>query len=285
MNSLVSIIVPTCNRQDFLVRAIKSIDQQTYDNIEIIVVDDFSDDPVSIDLMKKYTSRPLKIIRNNERKGGGASRNIGIEISKGEYFCFLDDDDEYYIKKVENLLKFLLENNYDAVFGKVTLKDEEKIVDRFEIPTKIDKNLNIMLMNVIHNNATLISKKCKIRFYEELTRYQDMQFNLELWCKYNVGFFNEPVAVWYVEERKDKITNSSGIEKQKRDLNAFIFLYEYLIKNLNFSSYYLTPYTMKLIKDAYSILLFKDFFKVLIGSKFSLKGFVVSIFYRKKYFK
>ncbi|MFW1754217.1 glycosyltransferase family 2 protein [Acinetobacter wanghuae] len=285
MNSLVSVIIPTCNRYDFLIRAVKSIERQTYKNLEIIVIDDYSDIVINKYDLKKYTSKPIKLIRNEIRKGGAVSRNIGIDLSEGDYFCFLDDDDEYYSNKVEDLLNFLIFNKYDAVFGKVDLKNGNIKVNKFSIPDSINSKKNIILMNVIHNNATLIHRKCKVRFYEKLTRYQDMQYNLELWYKYKVGFFKQPIAVWYVEDRKDKITSASSLEKKEKDLRAFIYLYRYLSNNLGFSRFLLASYTLKLVKESFVMMPPKDFIKLFFSLKFSLFGAIVSYIYRKRFFK
>jgi len=102
-NSLVTVIIPTHGRSDVLERAIRSIEKQTYSNIEIIVVDDNSNDPSSrnkvVQIVKKHTG--VKLILNKTNMGGSKSRNVGIEYAKGDYIAFLDDDDEFLPTKIE----------------------------------------------------------------------------------------------------------------------------------------------------------------------------------------
>jgi len=112
---LVSAIIPTHNRAELLERAIDSVLDQTWQNIEIIVVDDASDDSTP-DLLERLQKehKNLKSIRNNESKGAAASRNIAIQNSSGEFIAGLDDDDFWRPKRVEYLLDEF-EEGYAAV--------------------------------------------------------------------------------------------------------------------------------------------------------------------------
>lgn len=103
MNEIVSVIIPTYKRTDTLDRAIKSVKNQTYDNIEIIVVDDNANNLKVRNNVKKIVKRypEIILIENKKNLGGGLSRNEGIKKSKGKYIAFLDDDDEFYPQKIE----------------------------------------------------------------------------------------------------------------------------------------------------------------------------------------
>lgn len=111
MEELVSVIIPTYKRSDKIERAIKSVVNQTYKNLEIIVVDDnaknLEEREKTKNIVEKY--RDVKLIENKENLGGALTRNVGIEASKGEYIAFLDDDDEYLETKIEKQLKLLKE--------------------------------------------------------------------------------------------------------------------------------------------------------------------------------
>ena len=93
---LVSIVIPTFNRGRKIKRAIKSCQNQTYRNIEIIVCDDHSTDETCtiVDSIKDNDSRVILCHTEAGHKGANAARNAGIKIAKGDYFCFLDSDDE-----------------------------------------------------------------------------------------------------------------------------------------------------------------------------------------------
>lgn len=101
MDPLVSVIVPTRNRQDLLERALSSISEQTYDAIETIVVDG-STTPLSYGCVRSSLREPSKLrLRRGPQRGAAAARNLGITAAQGEFLAFLDDDDEWEPTKVE----------------------------------------------------------------------------------------------------------------------------------------------------------------------------------------
>lgn len=112
-NVLVSVIIPTYLRPDCLSRALDCIFSQTYQNLDIIVVDD--NEPGSParmqtqQVMEKYLKNPsVRYIQNEKNLGGSGARNVGIGAAKGDYIAFLDDDDEYYPSKIEKQLEVFL---------------------------------------------------------------------------------------------------------------------------------------------------------------------------------
>lgn len=108
---LVSIVIPTRNRSALLGRALESVLKQEYHHLEVIVVDDASDDSTPA-LIDGYCGKfPIfEHIRNEVRCGGAESRNIGMQKANGKYIAFLDDDDEWLRKKIITQVK-ILENN------------------------------------------------------------------------------------------------------------------------------------------------------------------------------
>ena len=113
MLPLVSVIITTYKRSEFLTRAINSVLKQTYKNFEVIIVDDNNKNDeyskFTQTLLETYINRnEIKIIQHDENKGISAARNTGIKEANGEYIAFLDDDDEFLPKKIElqiNLFK------------------------------------------------------------------------------------------------------------------------------------------------------------------------------------
>lgn len=93
MNSLISVIIPVFNVEKFLPRCVESVQKQTYTNIEIILVDDGSPDRCA-EICDAYAEKDSRI-RVIHKKNGGLSdaRNAGMDIARGEYFCFIDSDD------------------------------------------------------------------------------------------------------------------------------------------------------------------------------------------------
>lgn len=116
---LISVVIPTYSRNDTLKRAISSVLCQTYENFEIIVVDDNPADSEwrksTAAIMAEYTDPRVRFIQNAKNMGGGLTRNEGIKASKGEYIAFLDDDDEYMPERLEKQLKVFTDSNNDKL--------------------------------------------------------------------------------------------------------------------------------------------------------------------------
>jgi len=111
-NPLVSVIIPTHNGERYLPAAIESCLAQTYGTIEIIVVDDGSEDGTR-GLARKYRDRDGRVFMIRKKNGGPASaRNAGLEHATGEYVCFLDDDDVFETTKIEEQLNFMQANGH-----------------------------------------------------------------------------------------------------------------------------------------------------------------------------
>lgn len=100
----VSVIIPTCNRPDLLPRAIKSVLNQTYQDFEIIIIDDGQEKSAE-SVVRQFNNPRIKYIKHETGKGGAAARNTGVKASSGEYFAFLDDDDEWLPEKLEKQTK------------------------------------------------------------------------------------------------------------------------------------------------------------------------------------
>lgn len=116
----VSVIVPTYRRSESLARALESLANQSYQDFEIIVVDDNGDEKwnqtVSTIVDSFRVSHPsisLQLEQNHPNQGSAKSRNIGIDLSQGEYITFLDDDDLYLPDKIRNQLNAMIESEAD----------------------------------------------------------------------------------------------------------------------------------------------------------------------------
>ena len=108
---LVSVIVPTHNVSKFIKETMLSILNQTYDNLEVIIIDDSSNDD-TVEKVLEFKDPRIKIIKNTKNMGPAYSRNIGIKEATGDYIAFLDSDDIWDLTKTEKQLKFMVENDY-----------------------------------------------------------------------------------------------------------------------------------------------------------------------------
>jgi glycosyltransferase involved in cell wall biosynthesis len=119
INEMVSIIIPSYGRPDFLIRAVESTLNQDYKNIEIIVINDNAADSVYFDetniALKKFSNDArVKVLATGVNVGGSVARNQGITYSSGEYVTFLDDDDFYFKNKVSRQIEHLNSEKLDV---------------------------------------------------------------------------------------------------------------------------------------------------------------------------
>jgi glycosyltransferase involved in cell wall biosynthesis len=133
-NDMVSVIIPNYNNEIFLNNVISKILNSTYDNIEIIVVDDKSTDN-SINIIKEYESDKIRILENKENFGTYYSRNRGILMSKGEYILIVDGDDYIDSTYIENMVNNLKNSDkkiwgYGVHFERVYLNSDLNVIER-----------------------------------------------------------------------------------------------------------------------------------------------------------
>ncbi|MFT5237208.1 MAG: teichuronic acid biosynthesis glycosyltransferase TuaG [Ulvibacter sp.] len=125
-NPLISIITPLYNAENFIAETIISIQNQTYSNWEVLIVDDCSTD-LSSQVVEKLelTDSRIHFIRNDVNKGASDCRNQGAGLAKGEYIAFLDADDLWHSEKLEKQLQFMQANNCDVSFTSYVHIDED----------------------------------------------------------------------------------------------------------------------------------------------------------------
>ncbi len=117
LRGLVTVIIPTFNRAGLLPRALKSALEQSYRPLEVIVVDDRSDDETP-ELLARWRDRSpelLTVIRHEKNLGVSAARNTGLRAGRGEFVAFLDSDDEWLPGKLEAQVDYLTENAEEAL--------------------------------------------------------------------------------------------------------------------------------------------------------------------------
>lgn len=161
---LVSVIVPVFNVQSYLVEALDSAIHQTYQNLEIIIVDDGSTDGSS-EICKQYaaTDKRIKLV-HQENQGLSSARNTGLDIMTGRAVAFLDSDDAFCPDMIEIMLKAMQQNDADIVVGKyVAVETSEQLTP--------NRNIRPFLLPGIY-----------IR--EEALRFVvDEQLNIAVWNK------------------------------------------------------------------------------------------------------
>ncbi len=126
-NKLVSIIIPTRNKSNKTIRCIESIFKNKYKNVEIIVVDNNSEDNTVDNIKKKYANnKKLKLIEKKINFGASEGRNKGARKAKGEYLLFLDSDNVIHNKMIQYLVDFLEKRSDCGMVGPLMLFKENK---------------------------------------------------------------------------------------------------------------------------------------------------------------
>ncbi len=130
---LVSVVIPTYNREETLPLAIDSALAQTYENLEIIVVDDCSTDG-TMELIKTKYAEDIQLIQHTENRGGSAARNTGINAASGKYIALLDSDDEWAPQKIEKQVLRLeeLSGEWVAAYTDYYQTRQSKLIEIFD---------------------------------------------------------------------------------------------------------------------------------------------------------
>lgn len=149
MNPLISVIVPVYNVENYLDRCVESIVNQTYKNLEIILVDDGSTDS-SGQKCDEWKAKDSRIVVIHKKNGGQAeARNFGLDSSTGDYIGFVDSDDLISVSMYEEMLKVAVEHNVDVVGCRHVMFDDTKQ------PCFEDNRLNGQVMEFTQKEAVL----------------------------------------------------------------------------------------------------------------------------------
>lgn len=126
MNDLVSILTPTYNTEKFIRETIESVQNQTYQNWEMILVDDASTDQ-TVKIISNFAEKDnrIKLFKLSENRGNGFARNTALEKASGKYIAYLDADDLWFAEKLEKQIQFLKTNNQPFTFSYYNSIDEE----------------------------------------------------------------------------------------------------------------------------------------------------------------
>lgn len=148
---LVSVIIPTYKRTvEYVSKAVESVINQTYPNVEIVVVDDSTSAYEKRNETEAYFASLNKsniiYLQNEENLGGSLTRNKGIETAHGDYITFLDDDDEYQPEKIEKQLNFMLEKGCDMTFTDLAIYTPDGTMVDYREYSKIESFDNEYLL-------------------------------------------------------------------------------------------------------------------------------------------
>ena len=264
---LVSVLIPAYNASKTIERTINSVLNQTYLNYEILVVDDCSTDNTA-DIIKKLFLNKIKFIQHEKNMGEADSRNTLIKNAKGEFFAWLDSDDEWIKKKLEIQIDYMLMNHLEVSMTGFNLTNKylynDKVV-KFSDVSFID--LKYVVTNGSHSTAlftTLIISKKLVNnigiIPSNYLLYVDWHYLLNITNLTNISVLNMPLSnVFFSFSKGSKsLFNSSKnlINNNKK-----------ILKNLSL-----------LLRFKFYSLVYRDIASVYFDDKKFFSSFVIYLF-------
>lgn len=255
MKSKVSIVIPNFNAENYISNCIESVLNQTYENIEVIIIDDGSTDR-SWNIIKEYKKiYPNIIIQQQENMNASIARNKGIDLATGDYIIFLDSDDELFNEGIEVLVNSIEENNSELAIGNfICINENEEIIGKENI---VDNKINCInpmeYVGTVPNPSNKLFRLDIIKnnniYFGNVRIGQDLNFFLKyiIYCK-SISLINKNIYMW--RKVNTSMTNSRNfrifdIVENFNNINDFYIknkkgdLYEDYIKAIQYRHYYL----------------------------------------------
>lgn len=232
-NDMISIVTTCYNLEDYIENCLVSLINQSYKNLEIIVVNDCSTDN-SLNIIKQLADKDsrIKIINNEINLGAGKSRKIGIESAQGDYIMLVDGDDwisENFIKTLYNLA---IEYDADIVSGAIDYLYKRKNYNELTIFTTEEERINFLQKSTLEFiNNKLIKKSlwdkvpyCERRFIEDTFPYYQLIYH----ANKIVSNEHDESEYYYYTIRSNSLIHSSSNEKFNLFLNlARLDIYDF----------------------------------------------------------
>ena len=228
---MISVIIPTYQRVNKLKRAINSVINQSYDNYELIIVNDCIDDDSLIkELIESYKDSRIKYYLNSREKGANGARNTGILNAQGEFIAFLDDDDEWLENKLKTQLKCLVlkGEEWGGVYSSFTLQKKNVWeINKGNSEGDLLKEAILGELSICTGSNLLIRKKViqDIGMWDEdLLRQQDLEFIIRLMGKYKLAYDKNLSVKIYGHNTPNPSTAFSEREKYLNKILLFLKL-------------------------------------------------------------
>ncbi len=223
--TIVSAVIPTRNRPDLVVRAIRSALNQSLTNLEVIVVVD-GPDARTTEALRHIPDERLRVLSLPKSVGASEARNIGAREGRGEWVAFLDDDDEWLPAKLERQVRLAEHSSFanpivSCRFFARTPRGEYVWPRRFPRPGEqmsdyLLARRSFFQGEAFFNTLTLLTRRrlvIEMPFDKDLRRHQDTDFVLRAVTRRDVGaeFVPEPLAIFYGEEPRPSIGNTNDL--------------------------------------------------------------------------
>lgn len=232
-NPEVSVVIPVYNTGIILQETINSVLNQTFTDFELIIVDDGSTDPVTLDILKKQRDGRIRII--HQTNGGvAAARNRGIAGARGKYTAFLDHDDLFLPEKLKMSKEFMEKHpGCISVYSRIIPRGEDNgsflelpVMERINFPELLNRNL-IYSMSCVMVRMALI-KKYRITFDPECVPCDDWDFHLQCALHGEICSLAHPVTEYRFyegnqskDQEKMYLAGIRTIHKYRKNLKYF----------------------------------------------------------------
>lgn len=221
----VTVFMPVYNSEKYVAEAIESIILQTYQNLEILIVDDGSTDR-SVEIIEKYNDPRIRLIQNGENRGIPYTRNMGLQEARGKYLAIMDADDKSHPARIERQVGFL-ENHPDIdVAGTYYIQFNETTTKKVGIPFIRPDELRLMLLfyNPIANPSVMLRKetleKYDLTYDEDFFVAQDYQLWSQLIKVGNIYIMPEYLLYYrFGHENISKKSNEKKCKQRKELMN------------------------------------------------------------------
>lgn len=237
---IVSIITPLYNSELYIERTIESVLNQSYNNWELIIVDDCSTDN-GLSIVGNYvkTDNRIKVLKNEQNSGAAISRNKAIELAQGKYIAFLDSDDQWDKYKLEKQVAFMEKRDIDFSFTYYNHIDEagKEISKTVNLPSKVDY-VSTMKSNKIGCLTAMYNQESLGKFFmKNIRKRQDYTLWLQLLKKTKYAYCLPEILATYTVRKGSISSNKWSLIKYHWHI------YRHIEKQSFFKSvYYLSYY-------------------------------------------
>lgn len=216
LNDKVSVIIPTYNRSELLKKAIESLENQSHQNFEIIIIDDCSTDDTA-EVVRGMDDERIIYLRHDTNKGGSEARNTGIKQATGSFIGFLDSDDQWLPDKLERQLKqFEGQPDVGVVYTGVQVVDEHNQPTRKIVPAYKGEILpKLFESNCIDTTSSVLVKREVLDqvqgFDASLPSCQDWDLYIRLAQVTKFDFVKESLVLFYHHSGERITTNKKSV--------------------------------------------------------------------------
>lgn len=246
-----SVIIPLYNKENFILNTLNSVLNQTFNDYEIIIVEDCSTDK-SLEVVTTLLNSNIRIIKHEKNKGLSAARNTGIKNAKANYIAFLDADDlwkENYLQEIVQLIidypnAKLFASNYEEIYMDNLILIPQNNSKKLNNNSLIKDFFKISLSQPLYCPSSLCIEKSIfkiIAYYDEnITFGEDVDFNIRANSNFKLAYSNLPL-VRYLMLSENQITKSKirgkiitnfdifDIENTSKSLKKFLDFHRYIM--------------------------------------------------------